>query len=128
MKKVKHIYTVNDKYSYETRHLVKIDDKNVVFIFNYDNELKSIRYKNIYLFAGGKKPNEMEEYIKNKGFSDLNLGLYEYFDSSKFEDSYYLNLYKMKLNFDEVYNKFNKVLNVIDNEVKENDTVLMFKM
>ena len=127
MKNVKYICTIKDELNEEFRHLVEIDGKNVVFVFDCEDSLKMIRYKDIYAFAASKKPNEVKEIIKSKGFSDLNLGLYEYFDLSKFDNSYYLNLYKMKLEFDKVYNKFNKVLNVINDEVKENDTVLMFR-
>jgi hypothetical protein len=127
MKNVKYICTIKDKLKEEFRHLVEIDGKNVVFVFDCKDSLQMIRYKDIYAFADLKKPNEFKEIIKSKGFSDLNLGLYEYFDLSKFDNSYYLNLYNMKLEFDKVYNKFNKVLNVINDEVKENDTVLMFR-
>lgn len=127
MKNVKYICTIKDELKEEFRHLIEIDSKNVVFVFDRKDSLKMITYKEIYAFANFKKPNEFKVMINSKGFSDLNLGLYEYFDSSKFDNSYYLNLYKMKLEFDKVYNKFNKVLNVINNEVKENDTVLMFR-
>ena len=127
MRKVKHIYTVKDKLKEELRHLVEINGKNIVFVFNYKEELTAVRYKNIYAFAGSKKPSDIKEFIKNKGVSDLNLGLYEYFHSSKFQESYYLNLYNMQLKYDKVWNKFSDVLNVINNEVKSNNTVLMFK-
>lgn len=127
MKNVKYICTVKDSYNEEFRHLVKINDKNIVFVFDYKEQLTSIRYKNIYAFAGSKRPDKFEEFIKDKVNSDLNLGLYEYFDSIRFQDSYYLSLYNMQLKYDELWNKFSDVLNVINNEVKSNDTILMFK-
>ena len=127
MKNVKYICAIKDELKEEFRHLVEIDGKNVVFVFDCEDSLKMIRYKDIYSFADLKKPNEFKEMIKSKGSSDLNLGLYEYFNLSKFDNSYYLNLYKMKLEFDKIYNRFNKVLNVINDEVKENDTVRMFR-
>ena len=127
MKNVKYICTVKDKQDNEFKHLVEINGQDVVFVFDCEDSLKMIRYKDIYSFAGLKKPSEVKSIINIKGFSDLNLGLYEYFDSNKFDNSYYLNLYNMKLKFDEVYNKFNKVLNVINDEVEENDTILRFR-
>ncbi len=125
-KKIKHICTVNNTYRYEIKHLVEIDKKNVVFIFNYDKEIKAIKYKNVYAFAGLKKANEIRETIKTKGINNLKLDIYEKITNDKFDNSYYLNLYTMQLKFNKVWNKFSNVLNVIEREVKNNDTVLMF--
>ena len=126
MKSIKHICTINDKYSEEHRHLVEINGKNVVFTFSYSKKLESIIYNDIYSFAGQHKPSEMKELIKQKGKSDLNIGLHEYFVEHKLEDDYYFNLYEMQLKFDNLWNKFHNVLNTIDSQLKQNDTVRMF--
>ena len=124
--KIKHICTIKDELNGEFKHLVEIDDKNVVFKFNKDKKLKSLDYSGIYSFAGRHKPSEMKNLIKLKGANNLNIGLYEYFSSNKFDNDYYFNLYKMQLKYDTLWSKFHNVLNVINKEVKINETVMLF--
>ena len=124
--KVNYFVTVKGGLDDEYRHLVRINGKLVVFKFNKNNVLKHVEHSDIYNFANNLTPIKFLDWFENSPKSELVLGMYESFDSKKLSDDYYYNLYNLDLRHKKLWNKFNTTLNVLKNEIKENDTVLLF--
>jgi len=124
---IKHIVTIEDSLNEEYKHLVEINNKLVVFEFDKYDILKHIEHSNTYSFANMLTPIKFFEWFKNSSQSDLDLGLYESFNSKKLTNDYYYNLYELDLKHKKLWNKFNTTLNILENEIKENTIVLHYK-